>query len=302
MSKFAIIGDSTCDLTKEERRAHDIDYCRMTVSWTDKENKEHEIHADLDWEEISVHEYYDVLRAGHRIFTQQVTEQEFEEVFRRHLEKGEDILYIACSSGLSASLHVAEKLWDEKLSKEFADRKLLVLDSLLSAMGQGLMLLKAADMRTEGKSLEETYDWIFANRLSFNQIATVETLEYLRRAGRVKATKAFFGNIFGVKPMLISDAKGINYAYEKMKGRRNALLRMVEVIKERVIDPESQVCYVTHAEASEADVELVVSKIKETIPFKEVRVQFLGPIIGASTGPGTFGIYYFGEPETRIGE
>ena len=248
MSKFAILGDSTCDLTKETRLARDIDYCRMTVSWTDKDNHEHEIHADLNWEEISVHAYYDVLRAGCRIFTQQVTEQEFEEAFRRHLDQGEDILYIACSSGLSASLHVAEKLWAEKLSQEYPDRKVLVLDSLLAAMGQGLMLLKAADMRDEGKSLEETYEWINENRLSFNQIATVETLEYLRRAGRVKASKAFFGNIFGVKPMLISDAKGVNYAYEKMKGRRNALLRLVEVMKERVIDPEHQVCYVTHAE------------------------------------------------------
>ena len=302
MAKFAIIGDSTCDLTKEERALYDIDYARMYVSWTDKDKKEHEIHADLNWEEMSYHDYYNVLRDGYRIFTQQVPDQEFDEVFRRHLDKGEDILYISCSSGLSASIHAAEKLVRDTLSKEYPDRKIFILDSLLAAMGQGLMLIKASEMRKEGKSVEETYEWILKNRLCFNQIATVETLDYLKRAGRVKASSAFFGNIFGVKPMLISDAKGVNFAFEKMKGRRNALLRAVEIIKERVIEPEKQVCYVTHAEASEADVELVVSKIKESIPFKEVRVQILGPIIGASTGPGTFGIYYFGKEETRVGD
>lgn len=302
MAKFAVIGDSTCDLTTEQRQEHNIDYCRMTVSWTDKDKKDHEIHADLDWKEISVHEYYNVLRDGYRIFTQQVTEQEFEEVFRRHLDKGEDILYISCSSGLSASIHAAEKLVKDKLQNEYPDRKFYLVDSLLSAMGQGLMLLKADEMRNAGESVENVAKWIEENRLRFNQVATVETLDYLKRAGRVKASSAFFGNIFGVKPMLISDAKGVNYAVEKAKGRRNALLRAVEMVKEKVENPENQTCYVTHAEASDMDVELIVSKLKAEIPFKEIRIQFLGPIIGASTGPGTFGIYFFGKEELRVGE
>jgi fatty acid-binding protein DegV len=105
MAKFAIIGDSTCDLTTEMRKERDIDYARMLVSWTDvKDKSEHEIYASLDWDQgLTVKEYYDVLRAGNRIITSQVTEQEFDEVFSRHLSKGEDVLYISCSSGLSAS-------------------------------------------------------------------------------------------------------------------------------------------------------------------------------------------------------
>ena len=93
MSKFAIIGDSTCDLTPELRKEHDIDYARMRVSWTSKDKKEHEVWASLDWGEGITHkEYFDMLAGGTRIFTSQVSEQEYDEVFGRHLEAGEDVL------------------------------------------------------------------------------------------------------------------------------------------------------------------------------------------------------------------
>ena len=302
MNKFAIIGDSTCDLTTEQRKAHNIDYARMIVSWTDKDKKLQERHADLDWKEYSVKEYYDILRDGFRIITSQVTEQEYDEVFGRHLKAGEDILYIACSSGLSASLKLAERLWNEKYSKQYPNQRLIIVDSLLSAMGQGSMLLYAAEQRDKGVSMDKIAEWLEENKLKFNQVATVESLEYLKRAGRVKASAAFFGNIFGVKPMLISDAKGMNYAVEKVKGRRNALIRCAEMVRDNVENAESQVCYVTHADAKQEDVDLVVAKIKEMCNFKEIVVQYLGPIIGCSTGPGTFGIYFFGKKVTIVGE
>jgi len=156
-------------------------------------------------------------------------------------------------------------------------------------------------MRDAGKSIDEIAEYITKERLHFNQAATVEDLSTLAKHGRVKAAKAFFGNIFGVKPIIISDGRGNNYAVEKAKGRRNALVRLAEIVKERVIKPEDQICYVSHADAKPEDVELVVSKIKE-IGFKDVVVGNLGPIISASCGPATFGIYYYGQEETRIGE
>ena len=104
MRKFAVIGDSTSDLTPELRKQFDIDYCRMMVSWVDKEKKEHEIYASLEWDQgISHKEYFDMLADGTRVITSQVSEPEFDLVFKKHLEAGEDILYIACSSALSAS-------------------------------------------------------------------------------------------------------------------------------------------------------------------------------------------------------
>ena len=302
MSKFAIIGDSTCDLTPELRKENDIDYARMRVSWTSKDKKEHEVWASLDWQEgISHKEYFDMLAAGTRVFTSQVSEQEYDEVFGRHLKAGEDILYISCSSALSASVQLARRLVS-KYEKQYPGRKVVIVDPLNSCMGQGMMLLKADEMRKAGKSIEETASWLEEHKLEYNQIATVENLTTLKNAGRVKASKAFFGNLFGVKPILISDAKGNNYAIEKQKGRRNAILRIVEMAKERVINPENQTCWISDAECKQEDLDLLVSGLKNDVHFKEVRTVPMGPIIGCTTGKGTVGVYFVGEKVTIIGE
>ena len=301
MNKFVIFGDSTSDLTTQQRKDHNIEYVRMLVNWTDKEKNFHETYADLDWTEMTPTQYYNIMRDGSVIMTSQVTEQEFDLKFIPHLEKGEDILYISCSSGLSASGHLAKRLAKEKYSKQFPNCKIRVIDSLISVMGQGLMCLRAAELRDAGKSMDEIADEIEKTKLQYNQTATVEDLTTLAKHGRVKASTAFFGNIFGVKPILISDAKGNNFAVEKAKGRRNALLRLAAITKERVIAPEKQKCYVCEADAKEEDLELLVSQLKE-IGFQEVVIQKLGPIISASCGPATIGVYYKGQEETRVGE
>ena len=301
MNKFVIFADSTSDLTTEQRKENKIEYVRMLVNWTDKDKVFHETYADLDWSEMSPTQYYNLMRDGSVIMTSQVTEQEFDLKFIPHLEKGEDILYLACSSGLSASGKLAERLAKEKYSKDYPNCRIRVVDTLISVMGQGLMCLKAAELRDAGKSLDEIADEIEKTKLSYNQTATVEDLTTLAKHGRVKASTAFFGNIFGVKPILISDAKGNNFAVEKAKGRRNALLRLAAITKERVVAPEKQVCYVCEADAKAEDLELLVSQLKE-IGFKSVVTQKLGPIISASCGPATIGVYYVGKEETRIGE
>ena len=102
--------------------------------------------------------------------------------------------------------------------------------------------------------------------------------------------------------MLISDATGQNFAIEKQKGRRNALTRCAEMIKERVIDPEHQTLWVSDAECKPEDLELALNKIKETVPFKDIRVVPMGPIIGGTTGKGTLAFYFKGYKETFVGE
>lgn len=300
MQPFAIIGDSTCDLTPKMRQEHDIDYCRMMVSWTDKEKVVHEIPASLDWEILTPKQYFDLMRAKYRLITSQVTEQEFDDVFRRHLARGEDLLYIACSGALSSSVRFARKLTEEKYKKEFPDRRIEIIDSKISCMGQGMLLMDAAKMRAAGKSLDEVIAYVEENKFCYNQVATVETLEYLARAGRITASKSFFGNIFGVKPLFISDTAGNNLAVEKVKGRRNALLRVASMTAERVIHPEEQTCHIIQADCREADIELLRAKLL-AIGFKDVLVSPIGPIIGATTGPGTIGTYCFGKKETRCG-
>ena len=102
MNKFVIFIDSTGDLTSEQRKNHNIEFVRMLVNWTDKDKNFHETYADLDWTEMSPSEYYNIMRDGSVIMTSQVTEQDFDLKFIPFLEKGFDILYLSCSSGLTA--------------------------------------------------------------------------------------------------------------------------------------------------------------------------------------------------------
>lgn len=301
MNKFVIFSDSTCDLTTEQRKEHNIEFARMLVNWTDKDGVFHETYADLDWNEMSPSEYYNLMKQGYMIFTSQITEQEFDLQFIPHFEKGEDILYIACSSGLSQSGALAERLFKEKYSKKYPNCTLRVVDSLTSVMSQGIQVLDAAEMRDKGMSMEEIAQTLEKTRLAYNQSATVEDLTTLGKHGRVKASAAFFGNIFGVKPILVSDAHGINFAVEKCKGRRNSLMRIVSLCAERVIDPQNQTCYICEADIKPEDLELLLNQLKP-IGFKNIVVQKLGPIIAASCGPATVGIYYKGKEELRVGE
>lgn len=284
---FAVITDSTSDLSNEIREKYSIDYCQMEFSLGEKNFR-----ASLDWEDISPKEFYDSMRSGKRYKTVQVTVKTFDEKFREHLSKGEDILYIACSSGLSGSVKTAQVI-SQELRSDFPDRKIVCIDSLISGLGQGSMAIKAAQMRDEGKSLDETAAWIEDNKLFFNQYGTVENLDYLKAAGRVTASSAFFGNLFSVKPILISDLEGHNLAVKKVKGRKSSLYELAAMTAQYITDPLSQTIYIGHADDEEA-ANVVSDKIKELIPGASTSLYVIGPIVGASVGPGTIIVFYSG--------
>ena len=295
MSNFQIFVDSTSDMFTELRKEYDVDYVNMNIVLKGEEKK-----ASLDWDIYSPKEFYDWMREGIKITTTLVPLEIFMEKWSKALEAGKDILYIACSSALSGSINVGRNARDMLLEK-YPDRKIEIIDPLNSCKGQALIAMRASDLRKEGKSLEEIVEIIEKEKLCYNQFCTVATLDYLKKAGRIKAGKAFFGNIFGVKPIIISDAKGNNYAFKKSKGRRQSLLDLVEYTKENIINPENQIVFVVHADCIE-DAEFLKEHIINEVKPKEVRIDYLGPIIGSTTGPGTVAIYFYGKEVTIVGE
>lgn len=295
MRDFVIVGDSTCDLPKETREKNKIEYVRMSVVIDGKEH-----YASLDWEEFSPKEYYDLMRGGALIKTTQVLRGEFETVFAGWLEKGYDILYISCSSGLSGSVGLARIVADELLEK-YPERRIFCVDSLNSSLGQGCLVLKAAELRDEGKTAEEIVGWLEENRLNVNQCGTVETLDYLRKAGRVTAASAFFGNIFGVKPLILSDINGKNYAYRKVKGAATARKELAKDTVAAAEDTENSVLYISHGDAL-SEAEKLRDEILSLASFKDVFITNIGPVVGASVGPGTLISYVYGKKVTIEGK
>lgn len=295
MRKFVILTDSCSDLNAELRTRYDIEYLAMRVI----KDKIVDMPASLDWEFMPVADFYGNMRKGTRFTTAQITEYEYSQTFKKYAESGLDVLSISCSSALSGSFKASQRARNEVLA-QFPDAKIVCIDSLNSCMGLGMLCITASEMRAEGKTIEEVRDWLEAHKLEMHQYAIADDLIYLRRAGRVSATSAVFGGMLKIKPVIISDAKGQNFANEKVKGRPAAFKRLLEHFKEDYVDGhEYQKIAISHADCLDEALKLK-EKIIELMPDKNVEIyfNFIGPIIGASVGPGTLAIYFYGEKVT----
>ncbi len=290
MRKFVIVSDSCCDLDKAEREKYSIEYIPMHFIFD-----ENEYSADLDWGEFSVKEFYDLMRGGKRIRTAQVNAAEYKAAFEKYIDEGCDILSISCSSALSASVKASYLVRDE-LAAKYLEAKIICIDSLNSCHGLGLICIKAAELREEGKSIEEVAEWVEEHKLEMNQEAVADSLVYLKRAGRVSAAKAFFGGLLSVKPIIISAKDGNNLAVEKVKGRAASITRLAERVAERYKASSYQKLCFVHADDEEG-VAALRAAVLERIPDKDVEIVtgYIGPIIGASVGPGTVAVYFWGK-------
>ncbi|MBR2869897.1 MAG: DegV family protein [Clostridia bacterium] len=289
MNKFVIISDSCCDLSKELREKYDIDYIPMYISCDGKEYK-----ASLDWEEISMKDFYGAMHKGKRFMTAQITAAQYTERFESYLTQGYDVLSLSCSAALSNSVKTSFIVRDQ-LAEKYPDRKIICMDSLNACMALGLLCIRASELRAEGKTIEETAQWITDHRLTVNQECTVESLRFLKMAGRVSAASAFFGGLLSVKPIIISDVNGQNTAVEKVKGRLNSIKRIAERVKDEYRDLDYQNIYVVHADGEE-DALVLEEEVRKVLP-EGVKINrgLIGPIVGATTGPGTLAVYLFGK-------
>ena len=289
MQKFQIFTDSCSDLGTSIRKKYGIEYCRMNIVLDGEEKP-----ADLVFQLYSYEEFYGWMFAGRKIKTTQVPVTEFVAQFRPFLEKGLDILYVACGSKLSGSINVFE-LAKEQLLEEFPDRKLIGIDTLSATGGEYMMAIKAAEMMKEGKDVQEVADFLNKDKVFYQYAATVDDLKYLKNAGRIKGAKAFFGNLMGVKPILISGLDGNNIAIKNARGTKASLEELINFIKENKNENTTKVLIGQgKAEASDA-------KLKERITTElglPVEEFIIGPIIGTSCGPGVVMVSFYGDAKT----
>ena len=297
MKKVKIITDSCSDLTGELLEKYGIDYAKMNTVLDGNETP-----ASLTWTPKDVHSFYEIMRAGKRITTTQVPVEEFNRIFTKYLDEGSDIVYIACSSKQSGSVNTA-RVVAEKLIKTYPERKIFCIDSLNASMGEGVLAIEAAKLAAQEMTAEEIAEKINGMRKTVNEFCTVHSLDALRRAGRVKASAAFFGNLMGVKPIIIADAIGAQSAFKKVKGRQNSIKEIVALLKDAVVDPETQTVYIAHADCSAEEVEQIRNLVASEIPCKDICIGYIGPIIGASIGPDAIAIFGFGKEVTyKLGD
>jgi DegV family protein with EDD domain len=294
MRPIKVVTDSCSDLTKELREKYNIDYLKMNTVKDGEETP-----ASLDWEYYSPQDLYDTIRDGNRVTTTQVPAPTFEEFFKKWLDEGFDIIYIACSGKCSGSVNTG-KVVAEELLKDYPDAKIASIDSLNASMGEGQVAIKAAKLRDQGLDFDAVVEQTMAVRNNVNQFVTVHNLNALKAAGRVKGSSAFFGNLLGVKPIIISNPEGDNIPIKKAKGRINSMQEIVDLTVEGIEDVENQTILVAHADCLD-EAQEVVEMLKEKLPNAEIVLGYIGPIIGASIGADAIGIFSWGKNIDRFG-
>ncbi len=292
MRDYVIITDTGCDLEGGFREQFGIEYVPMHYSF---EGKDYE--ADLDWKNFTAKEFYNHMRDGKRFITAQVNANSYRTAFEKAISEGKDVLYLGTSSALSASVKSSCVVRDELL-KKYPEAKIVCLDMLRACYALGLLAIRASELRAEGKTIEETAQWLEENKLTVHMEGTVDKLIYLKQAGRVSAASAFFGGLLNIKPIIIADALGRNFAAEKVKGRLNAFQRIADRVAESFEDVPYQRVFISHADCLEEAEEfknVILSKLGRDV---EVHIGYVGPCVGSSVGPGMLGVYYYGKKVT----
>lgn len=246
-----------------------------------------------DEREMSSEEFYDAMRGGKMPKTSQIGVNDFCEYFTEFLEKGQDILYLAFSSGLSGT-YGSSLVAIEELKEKYPDRKIISVDTLAASMGEGLLVYYAAKKKKEGLSLEELAQWVEDNKLHLCHWFTVDDLHHLKRGGRVSAATAIVGSALNIKPVLHVDDEGHLINMSKARGRKASLNAMLDRMAETCTEGWDTVM-IAHG-SCRSDADYVASEVKKRFKgVKRVIIGSIGPVIGAHTGPGVLALFFIGE-------
>ena len=286
MGKYVIMTDSSCDLSEEYIKEHGLDVLNLLY------NMDGTIYGED--KTMDIKEFYAKMRGGSMPTTMAVNPEDVANAMRRHLEQGEDILYVAFSSGLSASCQNAV-LGANDVRDEFPDRKIIVVDSLCASMGQGLFVHYALKRQAEGMSLEENVRWLEEHKRNICHQFTVDDLHHLHRGGRVSKATAILGTMINVKPVLHVDDEGKLISLYNVRGRKKSLQALVSNMEKTIggFENENDDIFISHGDCMD-DVLYLEKLIEEKFGKKNFYVNYVGAVIGAHSGPGTMALFYLG--------
>lgn len=287
---YWIVTDSAIDMPKswieqqENLRILDLSYLMDDVSYIS------------DGTDEGIRAIYDAMRSGKMLKTSQVTPEMWESCFRELLSAGHDVLTIAFSSGLSGTCSAAF-MAAEEVRADYPDRKLYVIDSLQASAGEGLMVSYAIENRVNGMAIDENAAWIEKNVQNFVAWFTVDDLMHLHRGGRVSAASAIVGSLVRIKPIMRVDENGKLAVYEKAAGRKRSIRILAEKIIADIVNPQKQIIHISHGDCAD-EAQILADMLREALPIKDVRISYVGSVIGAHTGPGVIAVFCMGDTRT----
>ena len=286
---FEIVTDSSCNLKEEMIDEFGLHVLPLTFM-VDGEQRQ----SYLKGQVTDLQQFYTMMREGKVITTSLPNLADSEALLRGLLEAGRDVLYLGFSSGLSVT-YGAISLLCNQLAAEFPERKIFSVDTLAASGGEGLLVWYAVQKARGGLSIEELRDWVEQHKLNLAHWFTVDDLMFLWRGGRVSKTSAWAGTLLNIKPVLHVDDEGHLIPMEKVRGRKKSLNALVDHMEKSAIPPVAdQVVFITHGDCL-GDAEYVADKVRERFGVRDVVINYVDPVIGAHSGPGTMALFYMAE-------
>lgn len=280
---FYVVTDSNADLSAQDReKFSDFSYLNVSFFIDDVEGDP----------TITNHEFFEKMRAGSMTRTAQINPPTYIDLYEELIAKGvREILCVAFSSKLSGLYESALNAGNYIMEKN-PGVKIITVDTISASIGMGHLVKTACQLRDQGKTIEETSEWIEANKHRVAHWFTVDDLNYLKRGGRISASAAWFGTALNIKPVLHVDESGKLVPVEKKMGRNKAVQRLIDHFKETAIDIESSIVYVLHADIPNEAAQ-VKAAVEAQTGAKNVVLAELGPVIGSHAGPGTLALIFF---------
>lgn len=291
MGKYIISCCSTADLSREHFEKRDIHFIcfHFTLDGV--------MHDDDLGKSIAIADFYQKMVDGAETSTSQVNVEEYQQYFRSFLEKGQDILHVTLSSGISGSYNSA-CIARDILAEEFPERKIYVVDSLAASSGYGLLMDAIADHRDNGMELDDLYQWVCDNRLLLNHWFFSSDLTFYIKGGRVSKASGAIGTLLNICPLLNVNNEGKLIVREKIRTKRKVIKQIVAKMEEHAKDglEYNGKCYISQSACYE-DAKEVAELIKEKFPNLngDVEIYDIGTVIGSHTGPGTVALFFWGD-------
>lgn len=287
MNNYVIVSDATFDLPYDIIKEYDIKVIPMGFHI---DNVEYSHYPDE--RELSIEEFYSKLKAGAVSQTTQITPSIYMDFMGEILKEGLDILYIAFSSGLSGTYNTSQIVLRE-LQEEYPDRKIYTIDSRCASIGEGILVLNAAQMKRKGLSIDELREWVEQNKLRARHWFTVKDLFHLKRGGRISSIEAFVGTALKIRPVLSTDDAGKLVVISKIRGSRAELDFLLSKLEAEGEDLASQTVIIGHGDDLEQAKELETMILGKNL-VKDIIIAKIGPIIGTHTGPGMLALTFMG--------
>ena len=287
MSEYVLITDSSADLSQEMVQELGVTVLPLSFTIQGKIYRNYPDNREMD-----LPLFYDMLRAGELATTSAVNVAEYTQAVEPILQEKKDVLILAFSSGLS-STYQASVLAAEELREKYPDRKIYTVDTLCASLGQGLLVYLAVQEQRKGKNIEEVRDWAEAAKLHLCHQFTVDDLHFLKRGGRISATTAVVGSMLQIKPVLHVDNEGRLINIGKARGRQASLKALVDKMEKTVTEEGKKTVFISHGDCRK-DAVAVADMVRERFGTQDIRINYVGPVIGAHSGPGTLALFYLG--------